>query len=53
VDAAHQVFPRGEVVVQRGFGDPQLVRDVLQAGALHALLKKQVASDLLDSLPGV
>src|SRR5690242_17057879 len=39
-DAADQFFPGGEVVIQRRFGDPQLVGDVLQAGALHTLLRE-------------
>ena len=52
-DAAHQVLPGGEVVVQRGLGDAELVGDVLQAGALHALLREQFPGDVLDALPGV
>jgi hypothetical protein len=41
------------VTATTGFGEPQLVRDVLQAGALHALLQKQVPGDLLNPLSGV
>ena len=52
-DASHEVFARAEVVVERGFGDSQPSRDVLQAGALDALLREEVAGDVLDALPGL
>src|ERR1700744_5355887 len=52
-DAADQFVARGEVVVQRGLGDAQFVRDVLQAGLLHALLPEQLPGSPLNAMPGV
>ena len=46
------VLPRVEVVVQRRLGDSETVCDVLQAGALHALLREQLPGHILDTLPG-
>jgi hypothetical protein len=52
-DAAHQLLPGREVVIERRLGDAELVGDLLQAGAVHALPGEQLPGGALDALLGV
>lgn len=52
-DARENVLLGLEMVVERGSGDLQLLRDLTQRGLLVSLLGEQLQRDLLDPFPGI